>query len=123
MPERALRLPIKGLDPKSVFARFKKQNARKGIKTDRRLFVRHSQKGLKNKMPERALRQFSLQPSYVIMILVTFKKQNARKGIKTKFWSDNYEDGYAFRLKNKMPERALRLNLSGFYPIKDSRFV
>ncbi len=57
MPERALRLPIKGLDPKSVFARFKKQNARKGIKTDRRLFVRHSQKGL--------------------------KKQNARKGIKT----------------------------------------
>jgi len=89
---------------------FKKQNARKGIKTLTGVTLNDRSTSLKNKMPERALRhsinkignvrirnlslknkmpERALRPGAVVIAPVpagryTFKKQNARKGIKTR---------------------------------------
>jgi len=88
---------------------FKKQNAREGIKTYRIItFVYHIQtNGLKNKMPERALRPFFIHCYDPSTSEILFKKQNAREGIKTELFPTVFHP-LVRRLKNKMPERALR---------------
>jgi len=106
MPERELRPFSIGTFPKSPTGLFKKQNARKGIKTVKLAQIADylAIAGLKNKMPERALRQ--LFAPMVCDDGLKFKKQNARKGIKTQ--QDQNKSLILLCLKNKMPERALR---------------
>jgi len=61
-------------------------------------------------MPERALRPSMTLFATYERLMSTFKKQNARKGIKTQPSQERKLIALMVCLKNKMPERALRLN-------------
>jgi len=110
MPERALRLQASGgLAYQFQEFLFKKQNARKGIKTHRCTGELHNFLQCKFKK-QNARKGIKTQSTKALSRPVDrlFKKQNARKGIKTTCMISTAQAAWLFGLKNKMPERALR---------------